>query len=283
MPKPALGGLLPYFGAKRMQAPAIVAALGEHQAYYEPFFGSGAVLFAKPAARQEVVCDLHGGVTNLARVVQDDTQASALFDRVLRTQFNQSLYDHACYRTGQFGRRNFDERPDLDAAYYYLVTAWMGRNGLAGTTRETRSGFCKRFTSNGGDPAARFRAVADSIPDWWLRLRNVTVIHGDGVEVLGRVEDKAGTAVYLDPPYFEEGGRYRHGFAPGDHDRLAAAASRFTRTRVVVSYYRDDRLDGLYPPAAGWVHRDAKTKKQMTNRAKDAPEVLLVKNGVSDG
>lgn len=45
--KPIVGALLPYYGGKRTLAPRIVAELGRHRAYWEPFMGSLAVLDAE--------------------------------------------------------------------------------------------------------------------------------------------------------------------------------------------------------------------------------------------
>lgn len=42
--------LAPWYGSKRTLAPRIVEQLGEHRAYWEPFCGSCAVLFAKPVS-----------------------------------------------------------------------------------------------------------------------------------------------------------------------------------------------------------------------------------------
>src|SRR5436305_15220627 len=62
--------IAPWFGGKRTLAPAIVVELGTHTQYFEPFFGSGAVLFAKMPSQKETVNELSGDLILLARVVQ---------------------------------------------------------------------------------------------------------------------------------------------------------------------------------------------------------------------
>lgn len=47
--------LAPWFGGKRTLAPRVIAELGEHRDYWEPFCGSMAVLLAKPVATYETV------------------------------------------------------------------------------------------------------------------------------------------------------------------------------------------------------------------------------------
>lgn len=265
-----LKGLVPWFGAKRSQTVGILVALGPHTAYWEPFAGSLAVLLAKPPCRQEVANDLHGRLVNLARVVQDDALSVRLFDRCHRTAFCDTLHREAAARL-----RATPAAEGLDAAFDYLVVSWMGRNGLAGTDKELDTGFCKRFTSGGGDPAVRWKSVVESVPWWWERLRGVTILSEDGVKLLGRVEDKVGTAIYLDPPYVKKSAQYAVDFAGDDHERLAAAAGRFEKTTVVVSYYAHESLGRLYPEAK-WLRIDATTTKSMTNGETVAPEVLFV-------
>ncbi|MFN0195471.1 MAG: DNA adenine methylase, partial [Planctomycetaceae bacterium] len=48
--KPTIGAIVPWFGSKRNLAPRIVEVIGPHQAYWELFGGSLAVLLAKPVA-----------------------------------------------------------------------------------------------------------------------------------------------------------------------------------------------------------------------------------------
>ncbi len=213
-----LNALAPFFGCKRQLADRIVALLGPHTAYWEPFCGSMAVLLAKTPCRMEVVNDLNGSVINLARVVADDDLSVQLFDRLNRTAFCQSIYD--------FSRDWMEQHvghlhPSLSLAYHYFVVSWQGRNGLVGTKAEGGSGFCKRHTSGGGDPAVRFRNVVANIPTWWQRLRGVTILAEDGIDLCGLIEDREGTVVYADPPYVEKTATYKYDFDALDHIRLA--------------------------------------------------------------
>ena len=64
------GAPFPYFGGKARVAAEVWAALGEPHHYLEPFFGSGAVLLARPqpsAAGIETVCDADGYLCNVWR------------------------------------------------------------------------------------------------------------------------------------------------------------------------------------------------------------------------
>lgn len=83
--------LAPWFGSKRTLAPRIVAELGKHRAYWEPFCGSMAVLLAKPESSHETVNDLHGDLVNLIRVVQCPTRGPALYRRLRRVVLHDAI------------------------------------------------------------------------------------------------------------------------------------------------------------------------------------------------
>lgn len=290
--------LAPWFGSKRTLAPRIIEALGPHKAYWEPFCGSMAVLLAKPRVAMETVNDLHGDLVNLARVVQSDELAPSLFSRVERTAFSEDLFAIAASRWRSRGVVPAADEPDIDRAYDYLVASWMGRNGTAGVAASSCN-FCARYTDKGGSPTKRFQSMADSIPAWWNRLRNVTILNRDTFGILDRIADDSGTAIYLDPPYWEKGARYVHDFDSVDgsdvaglfgateprkvnhHRLLAETLSRFTKARVVVSYYDHPAVRELYPEDA-WEWIDCSMTKAMVNQGKrdgggatKAPEVLI--------
>jgi DNA adenine methylase len=281
-----LTAILPWFGGKRTLAPRIVEELGEHKYYFEACAGSMAVLFAKEPAHHEAVCDLHGGLINLARVVQKEDLAVELFNRLQRTMYGDDVFsaskDWLAKWEGQIEDARTPDGPSIPWAYHYFICSWMGRDGVAGTERVNYQ-IATRWTAGGGSGPLRFRNAIDSIPEWCERLRNVHILKRDVFDILPKIEDADGVSIYADPPYIEEGGQYLHSFADGDHARLAECLRRFVKARVVVSYYDHPTLRDLYP---GWTVVDCSRQKHLAVQNKrgmiraDAPEVLLI-NGPS--
>lgn len=278
--------LAPWFGGKRTLAPRIVAELGEHRAYWEPCCGSMAVLLAKPEAPMETVNDLHGDLINLARVIASPRHEE-LSERLYRTLMCDGIFDEVkaeCAMEGPVAE-SIEEVADehVERAWAYFVMSWQGRNGSAGTKLGNVT-VATRFTSNGGSGGFRFRSAADSIPAWHARLSRVLIKRMDLFEILDRVEDKAGSAIYLDPPYVKKGTAYIHDFSGIDHHRLAQACARFTRTRVVVSYYEHKALRNYWK---GWTFVPCPISKALVNQGmrdaevnEKAPEILII-NGPS--
>src|SRR3990167_8237592 len=68
----------PYFGGKSMVAGPVWQRLGDTPNYIEPFFGSGAVLFARPfPVRIETVNDKGAFLANFFRALQHDPDGVA--------------------------------------------------------------------------------------------------------------------------------------------------------------------------------------------------------------
>jgi len=265
--------LTSWFGGKRILAKTVVKYLGEHQAYFEPFAGSLSVLFSKPVCRMETVNDFHKDIINLARVVQDPKKCGELDWRLRRTLCSEYEFGNSL----EYLNTNPEPFPfDLERAYHYFVVSWLGMNGFGGL--EDFPSFSKRFTSTGGDPATRFRNAVDCLPEWFERLKNVTICNMDGLEICERIEDSPQTVCYCDPPYIQKTGVYKHDFTPDDHRRLARALNRFEATRVVLSYYKNEFVDELYPD---WQQIPLSVNKALGNTSKPeqttkAPEILLV-------
>jgi DNA adenine methylase len=290
---PKIGALAPWFGGKRNLAAAIVEELGPHRVYWEPFCGSMAVLLSKPPCVMETANDLHGDLVNLARVIRDASEGPRLYRRLRRMLMAEPLFEDSA----EVIRDLADDLGDVidpERAYHYFVVSWLGRNGVAGTG-SYNSHFCVRYTGNGGHAAKRWASAVDSIPAWHQRLRNVTILRRDAFEILPRIEDKDGTAIYLDPPYIEKGATYLFDFgmstkrrqdqeaAIQKHRELAALLRRFLHARVVVSYYENPLLAQLYP---GWTRRRIEVSKALAHQGRrgendtKATEVLLL-NGPS--
>lgn len=276
--------LAPWYGSKRTLAPAIVRALGPHTAYWEPFAGGFSVIMTKPLARMETLNDLHGDITHMANVIKHPTMGPAFYRAVRRLVFS----DDALAVAKAACRVPLPEGValNLDRAVAFFAASWMGRNGEAGiqVSQTRKPALAVRWTLNGGDPATRFRSAVASIPAWRRRLRHVTVLRRDALKgVIDQIPDVAGGAVYVDPPYLAKDCQYVHDFDPekDEHAILAQKLQRFIKTRVVVSYYDDARLAGLYPAPKWTITRFQVTKamsatsKRGTSNTSKAVEVLI--------
>lgn len=277
----------PWGGGKRTLAPKIVQHLGPHDEYDEWFVGGCAILPQKEPCGRERINDANQMLVNVLECVRD--RAGKLQEWLDGTPFGRDEFELALDWVGSIKRLPAELGDRIELAASQLAVWWMGPNGLAGTT--SKPWFATRHTKTGGDPSVRWNSFRRSLPALSERLRNVEITNLDFREVASRCADRAGLAIYCDPPYLVKSFEYAvdfDGLAP--HRELAAILNGYRKSRVVVSYYdeRDDDslfaggslLDELYPPDR-WERHEVSASKASANARTGATktaatEVLLV-------
>ena len=215
---------MPYFGGKRRVADEVWSRLGNVATYVEPFFGSGAVLLARPHEPHiETVSDADHYLCNLWRAIQADPDAVARWADWPVNECDLAVR-HAWLVTE--GRTRI-AACNTDAAHYDVQVAgwwlwgtccWIGdgwcrgdgpwsivdgqwvKVGGAGVNRVMPSVIGSRIgmgiEQGSVDSNAWLRAIA-------VRLRRVRVVCGDWTRVTGDSVIRANgiSGVFLDPPY----------------------------------------------------------------------------------
>lgn len=233
--------VLKYPGSKGTLAPWIVAQMPPHRVYLEIFFGSGAVLFAKPRAALETVNDLDGRIANLFRVLRD--HATELARVVALTPWARAEY-------GAVAEADLSG-DDVEDARRFLVRCWQSH----GSHLDRRSGWryatgAKRQSSGGIiAPARQWSALPDALLAAVDRLRGVQIECRPALEVIARFAH-ADCLIYADPPYprsVRGDAYYRHELGDDDHRALLDALDAHPGP-VLLSGYRcslyDERLIG---------------------------------------
>lgn len=162
--------------------------------YVEPYFGGGAVLLANdPNGISEVVNDIHFGLTNFWRVLQDQEQF-AEFQRIVQAiPFSQAEY------RASFPVSVVESNPVHCAVNFFIHCrqSMSGRmNSFAPVTRNrTRRGMNEQVSAwlNG----------IDGLPAVHSRMKRVLVLNDDAVKVI-KQQDGPRTLYYCDPTYIPE-------------------------------------------------------------------------------
>lgn len=182
--------VLRYPGAKWGIAPWIIEHLPPHEAYVEPFFGSGAVLLRKPPARSELVNDLDGNVVAFFRVLRDrpDDLARAL---ALTPYAREELHD---------ARAPLEADDDLERARRLAIACWQTRGG---SLSRRHPGW--RFDIHGAanqSLAGTWARLPERVMEAALRLRHVAIDNRPALHVIELArKNGAHTLIYADPPY----------------------------------------------------------------------------------
>ena len=79
-----------YYGGKQKMLKYILPMMPAHQIYVEPFFGGGAVFFAKKPVKVEFINDHDGEVINFYKVLKEHfPDLKKLIDTTLHSEYQQ--------------------------------------------------------------------------------------------------------------------------------------------------------------------------------------------------
>lgn len=228
-----------YYGGKSGMANLIIGLMPPHRVYIEPFFGSGAVLFAKTPTAHEIVNDLDGGIVAFFRCLRD--RPEELIRACELTPYARDEY------TAAISEPHSDD--DLERARRF----WVAVNQSFSKTAGRQTGW-SMSTVRTQSPPASVASRVDRFAACAARLRTVTIERCDAAGLVSRLAT-GDSVVYADPPYLAstrrprvngEADDYRHDMgSDAEHARLAEVL-RATPAAVIVSGYRSPLYDELY-------------------------------------
>lgn len=238
---PMLKAPFVYFGGKSAVADVVWSRLGSVSNYIEPFFGSGAVLFARPnwEGTTETINDADGWLVNVWRALKADPKQVAEYcdwpvtelDLIARNRWfihQKDLYQKL---------KDNPEFYDCRAAGWWIwgKCAWIGSGwaeidssqlphlGDAGQEINRKL----PHLGNAGR-GARLEWLITWFTELSHRLRDVRICNGDWTRILGdSVTYRHGmTGIFLDPPYTDKATRTK-GVYSVDCEQVGYAAAKW--------------------------------------------------------
>jgi len=215
----------------------LLGMIPEHRLYCEPFFGGGALFFAKPKAEVEVINDVNGEVVNFFKVLK--TKFSALQREIQATLHSRELYREALEVYNDPGSYT-----DVKRAWALWTATNQGFAGMIGSW-----GFGKT-NSKEKAVAAKREAFIEAYEE---RLRTVQVENNDALKVIDRCNEKD-AFIYCDPPYIGSDQGHYCGYTEEQYEKLLQALSKVKAKFLLSSY--PSKILSKYVRRYGW-----KTKK----------------------
>jgi len=214
-----------YYGGKQMMLKDILPLIPEHDAYIEPFFGGGAVYWAKKPVKTEVINDVNGNIVNFYKVLKH-----SYFDLVKKLQ--ETLHSRDTYKRALIIYHEpylFDDFPVVRAWAFYVVT---------------NQGFSHKIGTWGYDRGTKAYTIQNKIDqfteDLSLRLKYTQIENNEAHKVM-LSRDKETAFHYIDPPYIDSNQGHYGGYTR-EHFKRDLDAIEQLKGKFLLSSYDSDIL-----------------------------------------
>jgi DNA adenine methylase len=212
---------LTYYGGKQKLADLIISMIPEHHIYCEPFFGGGAVFFAKAPAPVEVINDINGELINFYKVLKEDYKnLSKEIKSTLHSRESHQIAEVVLHHPGLF--------PPVKRAWAIWTLANQSYASLLGGTwrcdlRENST--AKKLTNKRNHFTEAYSK----------RLEQTQIENRDAIKVI-RLWDNKDAFFYCDPPYFNSNMGHYKGYSAQDFEYLLQQLSEIKGKFILSSY-----------------------------------------------
>lgn len=235
-----------YYGGKQSMINDILPLIPEHDTYIEPFFGGGAIFWAKESVKSEVINDVNSHVINFFEVLKHDF--FKLREAIEKTLHSRDTYKHALTI---YNLPHLFER--VHRAWAFWVVTNQGFATKIGTWGYSRSGSLPKATTN------KIEAFKEHLEE---RMRSTTIESNDAVKVI-KTHDCESAFIYADPPYVGSDQGHYGGYTEQHFEELLQTLASL-KGKFLLSSYPSDVLN-RFIEANGWKTK-AITKSLSANK-----------------
>ena len=226
-----------YYGGKQTMLPHILPLIPEHTVYTEAFFGGGAVFWAKPKVKTEIINDFNANVYTFYKVLQ------TRFDE-LKTLIERSIISR--------------ESNKAALVIYHAPFAFTEVQQAWAFWYATNFGFSHaisncRITTNAKSATALTNRIATFTDTYSERLQSVQIDNNDATEVIAR-HDTPSTFHYVDPPYVGAKQGHYGGYEQEHFNELLATLANVKGKFLLSSYPNDELIK--YTKQYGWHQKE---------------------------
>lgn len=179
-----------WYGGKYRIVHILGMLIPEHEAYYEPFMGSAALLLNHPRSGLEVLNDLDPDLAHFMQTLADREKGKVLVDRLCSLWYGENFFEEAL----DAKKHHYIGMDEITRAELIFVLISQSYNALRksfgrGTFRDTY---------------AYRKDIQFHIPQVYERLENVHILNMDGVDLIEKVRNNVKAFAFVDPPYRKE-------------------------------------------------------------------------------
>ena len=243
-----------YYGGKQNMLVHLLPLIPSHQTYVEPFFGGGALFFAKNPAPLEVINDTNELLINFYR------QMVINFD-ALNLEIKATMHSRAShFKAGQIIKGRI-EATDLQRAWavYVSINQGFGNKIDMGWGYQTNSDIMAQTWAN----------KRESFDQYKPRLKQVQIDNQDALKVI-KLYDSETTLFYCDPPYYNSDCGHYKGYNEEHYKELIDLLLTI-KGRFILSSYPNRVID-----SREWIYRNDIVQNRAVNAAKGATKTETI-------
>ena len=225
---------LTYYGGKQQMLEFILPLIPDHRIYNEPFFGGGAVFFAKQPAKIEFINDINGEIVNFYRVIKRNFKE-------LKVEIDCTLHSEFQHRQAFEIYKNSENKDAVLRAWAVWMLSHQSFYAIFGNSWK-----CSK-ERNMAVQLMNKRMQFNEI--YVKRLESTSIFARDALNVIKSV-DTGETFHYIDPPYFNSDCGHYEGYSKADFEILLKLLSGL-KGKFMLSSYPSELLN-KYIKSNGW-------------------------------
>ena len=247
MKNPPMRTPISYYGGKQNMLTYILPMIPNHKVYVEPFFGGGAVFFAKEPCKVEIINDYNAMVVNFYE------QLKINFSE-LKKLIDATPYSRQAYKKAMVVYDNPYLFSSVVKAWAFWIGTIQGYNNQIGNWRasQLRS---KEVSLN----CNKKEIISEEISS---RLDQVQIENVDAIYLIKRM-DTPDTFFYLDPPYVGANQGHYGGYTQEHFNNLLNCLSNI-KGKFILSSYPNEQLT-LFKQNFNWKSNDKEMLLRSSN------------------
>jgi len=232
-----------YWGGKQQLTNRILSLIPSHKQYDEPFFGGGAIFFAKQPSEIEFINDINGEMVN--------------FYRTLKRNFNELKDEVDCTLHSEFQHRQAREIYSDPLSHSDVLRSWavwmLSKQSIYSILT---NGWAVSIDSNKAKQVQWSKEMFTIL--YARRLERTSIFCRDAINVI-QSTDTSTTFHYIDPPYFNSDMGHYDGYTKDDFIKLLETLSNCEGKFMLSSYPSDILLE--YTRRNKWKTEEIRMKK----------------------
>ncbi|SRR5258706_96798 len=251
---------LTYFGGKQKLAKHILPLIPKHNLYCEPFFGGGAIFFAKQPSEIEVVNDINGDLINFYFVMKNDFKK---LQKEIKVTLHSREYHHIAKIVLGY--------PQLFNNVKRAWAIWVLANESYSSRLDSDWGYDRKKNTS----AKRLQHKREDFSDDYAkRLEQTEIENTDALKVI-ETRDSKQSFFYCDPPYFNASRGHYIKYSEQDFENLLKLLATI-KGKFLLSSYPSELLN-KYSKKNHWHTREIDMSLDITakfNTGKRKKETL---------